>query len=220
MLVVGIVGDSGSGKTTVLELLGQRGAAIIEADAIARQVVAPGSSACRQIASTFGPEYLREDGSLDRAALGRLVFSNEAARQRLNAITHPPMLRRIEAELARLAGQQAPPSVVALEAAVLKEMGALELVDLVIRVTAPLATRVARLRERDDLSEEEARQRLRSQAQAGLAGISAQETVDNGGSLDRTRAQVAALWERVAARAEAEAAGEPGSQKTTEANLQ
>jgi len=205
VLVVGIVGESGSGKTTVLDMLAQRGAAIIEADAIARQVVAPGSPAWEQIRHSFGPDYLRADGSLDRAALGRLIFSDEAARQRLNAITHPPLLRRIEAELERLASKRQPPQVVALEAAVLKEMGALGLADAVVLVTAPLAARVARLRRRDKLPEAEARERLRSQERAGLAEVAAQEVLDNGGSLKQTRAQVDALWECLQARAEAQA---------------
>lgn len=203
MLVVGIVGDSGSGKTTVLNLLAERGAAVIEADAIAREVVAPGSPAWHQIRQAFGSEYLTENGSLDRAALGRLIFSDEEARQQLNEITHPPMLERIEAQLQRLAAEPPAPRIVALEAAVLKEMGALELVDVVVGVRAPLPQRVARLRQRDGLPEVEARQRLRSQEQAGLAQVPAQETIDNGGSLTQTRDRVAALWQRLLARSRA-----------------
>jgi dephospho-CoA kinase len=198
-LVVGVVGESGSGKTVVLQMLRALGAAIIEADAVARDVVAPGSAVLQAITDAFGAGFVRRDGSLDRKALGRVVFGDDEARRKLNALTHPAMLARIRAEIRELAGGECGPEVVALEAAVLGEMGALELVDALIMVRAPRAVRLQRIRQRDGLSAEDAEARLAAQEQARLGELEADFVVDNAGSLTATRQQVQAVWGRLMA---------------------
>ena len=196
-LIVGVVGESGSGKTVVLEVLGALGAATIEADAVAREVVARGSEVLKAIVQTFGAEFRRPDGSLDRKALGRLVFANEGARRRLNALTHPAMLARIQDRIRELAGGERPPEVVAVEAAVLREMGALELVDVLIMVEAPRSVRLERIRRRDNLTPREAEARLAAQEHAGLGELQADYDVDNSGDIALMREQVRAVWERM-----------------------
>jgi len=198
-VIIGVVGESGSGKTVVLEMLRELGAATIEADAIAREVVAPGSPVLKAIGRRFGPEYLRPDGSLDRKALGQLVFSDEQARRTLNALTHPAMLSRIKARIGELAGGRAPPVTVALEAAVLREMGALDLVDVLIMVRAPRSRRLQRIRRRDSLTEVEAEARLAAQEEAGLGQMKADFVVDNAGDIALTGEQVMAIWPRIGA---------------------
>ncbi|MFQ5811035.1 MAG: dephospho-CoA kinase [Armatimonadota bacterium] len=194
-LIVGVVGESGSGKTVVLEMLRSLGAATIEADAVARDVVAPGSDVLESIADTFGGDFIRADGSLDRKALGRLVFSDEEARRKLNALTHPAMLLRVKAQIEELADRDCPPGVVAVEAAVLREMGALELVDVVIMVKAPRALRLERIRRRDSLTADEAEARLAAQEDAGLGRLEADHVVDNGRDVACTRQQVRTVWQ-------------------------
>jgi dephospho-CoA kinase len=196
-LIIGVVGESGSGKTVVLEMLGRLGAATIEADAIAREVVAPGSAVLKAIGEHFGAEFLRPDGALDRKALGRLVFSDEGARRALNALTHPAMLSRINGRIAALAGGRPPPAAIGLEAAVLQEMGALDLVDVLIMVRAPRALRLERIRRRDSVTEREAEARLAAQEDAGLGRLAADFVVDNGGALALTEEQVREVWPRM-----------------------
>ncbi len=196
-LVVGVVGESGSGKTVVLSMLGDLGAATIEADAIAREVVAPGSDALRGIADSFGSRFLLPDGSLDRKLLGRLVFGDEAARRRLNALVHPAMLSRIEAQVQDATQREEPPRVIALEAAVLEEMGALELVDVLVMVRAPRDVRLDRICRRDNLSVEDADARLAAQEQAGLGELETALVVDNGGDVARTREAVRVVWQQI-----------------------
>jgi dephospho-CoA kinase len=196
-LVVGVVGESGSGKTVVLSMLGDLGAATIEADAIAREVVAPGSDVLRGIADSFGSRFLLPDGSLDRKSLGRLVFADEAARRRLNALVHPAMLSRIETQVQDAMQREVPPRVIALEAAVLEEMGALELVDVLVMVRAPRDVRLDRICRRDNLSGEDADARLAAQEQAGLGELETALVVDNGGDVARTREAVRVVWQQI-----------------------
>ncbi len=195
MLVLGIVGETGTGKTTVLRMLEARGAAVVEMDQIAREVAAPGSEAVREIREAFGADYVRADGSLERGALGRCVFSDEAARRRLNAIMHPRMLTRLRARLGELRSQAPAPPVVAIEAAVLAEMGALGLVDCLVRVDAPHAARRERICRRDGLPVSEADARLASQHRARLGDLDADCVIDNGGDLAQTETQVQTLWQ-------------------------
>ena len=196
-LIVGVVGESGSGKTVVLEMLWALGAATIEADAVARAVVAPGSEVLKAIAEALGPQFVRPDGSLDRKALGRVVFSDAAARRRLNALTHPAMLEVIQGRIRELACGDEPPGVIALEAAVLGQMGALDLVDRLIMVQAPREVRRERIRSRDGLTVVEAEARLSAQESDGLGQLKADFVVDNAGDLARTRQQVVAIWEHI-----------------------
>jgi dephospho-CoA kinase len=208
MLTLGIVGDIGSGKTEVLRLLRECGAVVLEADAIAREVVAPGSPALRAIVARFGNQYLLPDGTLDRKALGRLVFSDEAARRALNDIMYPAIRDRIAARLEELRGSSAPPEIVAVEAAVLKEMNALSWADVLVQVHAPRPVRLARIQARDGLTRAEAEARLAAQERAGVSDVEAAFVVDNGADHQALRELVMDLWSRLRA-SQAQASGSP-----------
>ena len=143
MRVIGLTGGIASGKTTVARMLEELGATVIYADQVAREVVAPGSPALEAIRESFGPEVVRPDGTLDRAALGDRVFADPEARRRLEAITHPSILQRIRERLAewRQAEAGEHPPVVIIEHPLLIEAGHLDLVEGIILVVAQQSTR-------------------------------------------------------------------------------
>ncbi|MBC9783680.1 dephospho-CoA kinase [Heliobacterium chlorum] len=161
MKVVGLTGGIASGKTTVANHLRKLGAAVIDADVVARQVVIPGEPAWKKILGIFGPDVFRPDGTLDRVALGRIVFSDPTARQRLNDITHPfvfEVFRRRTEELAR-EGK----TMVIWDVPLLLETGMDRMTDEVWVVAIDEGTQLHRLMERDRLDETAARARISSQ---------------------------------------------------------
>jgi dephospho-CoA kinase len=193
--VVGLTGGMASGKSLVAELLRSLGAVVIDADVIARHVVEPGSPVLRTIAAAFGPSVLRPDGALDRAALAERIFSDPAARTRLNAITHPEIRRRMAEEVARARAAD-PAAIVVLDVPLLLDTAPAEAFDLdgVVVVAVDEATQEARLAARDGISPETARQRLRAQRPLREKVALATWVIDNGGSPEATRQQVEALW--------------------------
>jgi len=193
VIVLGIVGPIASGKSVVLEELAELGAVTLAADEISRDLLKPGSALLGEVAAEFGAHLLDAAGHLKRAELAHLIFTDDSARQRLNAIMHPPMLAEIRRriEQARAAGVE----LMAIEAAVLEQIGALELADKVVMVTAPRDVRTRRLRERDGLDEDEATRRLQVQEQIGLAHTPADFSIDTNCSLEATRQQVRHLWQ-------------------------
>jgi dephospho-CoA kinase len=199
MVVIGLTGGIGTGKSAVARMLAELGAAVIDSDVLAREVVAPGQPALAEIAAAFGPEVLAPDGSLDRRALGRIVFSDAAARRRLEAITHP----RIRAESARRveAAEAAGYKVCVCDVPLLYEVGydLLGLYDEIWVVTAPEEVQLARIRARDRLDEDAARARLRAQWPLALKAQRADRVIDNGGDLAATRRQVEAALAAVSA---------------------
>ncbi|NLW07945.1 MAG: dephospho-CoA kinase [Clostridia bacterium] len=194
-MIIGLTGGIASGKSTVSRILQELGAQIIDTDQLARQVVAPGQPAYREIVATFGRQILQADGSLNRRALGRIVFNDAAARERLNAIIHP-RIRELAAKQIEAWRQKDPEAVIVIEAPLLLEAGMDAQVDVIWVVTAPQALRLERIRRRDKLSREEAESRLRSQ-KAGEAERLKRATVviDNSGDLQATRAAVLAAWQ-------------------------
>jgi len=192
MLVIGLVGAIGAGKTEVLRLMGELGARTVAADELSRELLAPGQRALARLRDAFGDAYFDAPGHLNRKALGNLIFRDEAARLRLDAIVHPLMVELLTQRLEqwRLAGV----AVAVVESAVLEEMGARPLVDKVVRVEAADGARLTRLRERDGLSEEEAQQRLQAHARLTLGGTAADLLLLNDGALGKLRQQVEQLW--------------------------
>lgn len=194
MRVVGLTGGIASGKSTVTAMFRELGAQVIDADQVARDVVEPGTPGAEEVARRF-PGVVDASGRLDRAELGRRVFADPAERRALEAIVHPrireEVVRRLEA-LAR-AGE----NVALYDAALLIENGLQKGMDGVIVVWAPESLQRARLAARDGLDEAAVTARLG--AQLPLADKRAQATwvVDNGGSLDETRAQVRRIWEEI-----------------------
>lgn len=191
---IGLTGGIGSGKSTVAQLLADRGAVVIDADAIAREIVKPGETALAEIVNTFGPEVLLPDGTLDRAGLAAVVFANEDARARLDAITHPRIAER-GAELIAAAPVDA---VVVYDMPLLVEQGAQALRDWdrIVVVDAPDDVRLSRLIQRG-LSPDDARRRMVTQASREERLAVADHVIDNGGDLSALEAQVDALWERL-----------------------
>jgi len=187
-LRIGLVGPIGCGKSTVARLLHDRGAVVIDADALAREVTAPGEQALAAIVARFGGDVLRADGSLDRAALGRRVFDDPAELRALEAITHPAIRPRLIAAV-EATDRSSTPAVV-IEAIRLVDGGYGDLVDEVWLVACDPAAQRERLRERG-LDDADAARRIASQT--GLierARAVASRTLDTDGSLDETSAAV------------------------------
>jgi len=190
----GLTGSIGSGKSTVGRMLRDRGIPVVDADQIAREVVEPGRPALRDIAERF-PGSVREDGSLDRKALAARVFADPGERRALNAIVHPRIAEEVAARMASLAA--AGETVAVYEAALIVENGLQQGLDGLIVVTAPAEAQIARLRLRDNMSEEEARARMASQLPAAEKARAATVVIDNGGSEADLEAQVERLIERL-----------------------
>ncbi len=185
MLRVGLTGGIGSGKSTVARFFAEAGVPIIDTDEIAREVVTPGSPLLHQIASTFGTDLLRPDGSLDRSRLRRQVFTDSDKREQLESLLHPA----IQKEMVRQASAvQAPYALLVIP--LLVEKGWQRLVDRILVVDCPESIQLARTVARDDTDESEARAILASQASREERLAVADDIVTNDGSLDKLRQQV------------------------------
>ncbi|MFJ2777943.1 dephospho-CoA kinase [Kitasatospora sp. NPDC087315] len=196
MLKIGLTGGIGAGKSEVSRLLAAHGAVIVDSDVIAREVVAPGTPGLAAVVGEFGPEILRPDGSLDRPALGAVVFADPERLKALNAIVHP-LVRARSAELEEAA---APDAVVVHDVPLLAENGLAPLYDLVIVVDAEDDVRVDRLVRLRGMAEEEARARMAAQAtRAGRLAV-ADVVIDNSGPLDALAPRVAEVWDGLKAR--------------------
>lgn len=187
---VGLTGGIGAGKSTVARLLTGHGAIVLDADLAARAVVEPGTEGLAEVVDAFGPRVLREDGSLDRAALASVVFSDEERRKRLNAIVHP----RVRAWMAERAAAAPAGSVVVQDIPLLVEGGLAPLFDVVVVVDADDDTRVARLIRDRAMSEPEARARIAAQAPREQRNAAADRLIDNSGGTEELNEAVADLW--------------------------
>lgn len=194
MARIGLTGGVGSGKSTVAALLAGKGALVVDADALAREVVAPGSDGLREIEAAFGPGVLADDGSLNRPALAAIVFADEEARARLNAITHP----RIAARTLELMAAAAPGQVIVHDVPLLVENKLAPAYDLVVVVEADQQVRLARLEARG-MPAEEARRRMASQASDEERREVADVVIDNSGSVAELESAVDQLWQRILA---------------------
>lgn len=192
MRIYGLTGGIASGKSTVARIFQELGAKVVDADALAREVVTKGSPALRDIVGHFGPQMLTPDGELDRKALAEVVFAAPEARQALNQITHPRIAQAGQAAMAALAA--AGEKVAIYEAALIVENGLHEGMHGLVVVAIPEDLQVARLQERDGLSAVEARARLAAQLPLEDKLAAADYVIDNSGSEQATRAQVEALW--------------------------
>jgi len=196
MLLVGLTGGIASGKSTVSAMLAERGAEVIDADHIARQVVMPGTPAWCKIRDHFGPGVLHPDGQLDRQALADIVFADKSKLALLNEITHPAIFARIADRLEAHHGQDV---VVVLDAALLIEAGLAEGVDVVVVVHSPREIQVERLAAKG-VGATDARNRIASQLEPEKRLASADIVIDNSGSLEDLGRQVDKLWEDLQAR--------------------
>ena len=187
---IGLTGGIGSGKSTAAARFAELGALVIDADALAREVVEPGTDGLAAVVAEFGEQVLDADGRLDRPALARLVFGDEAARGRLNAIVHP----RVRARAAGLIAAAPPGTVVVQDVPLLVETEQAGAYDLVVVVEAPEERRVQRLAADRGMSAEEARARMASQATDEQRRAVADVVLLNDGTPDDLRAKVDALW--------------------------
>ncbi|MGD6746117.1 dephospho-CoA kinase [Streptomyces sp. BH106] len=199
MLKVGLTGGIGAGKSEVSRLLVERGAVLIDADKIAREVVEPGTEGLAAVVEAFGTGVLAADGSLDRPKLGSVVFADSDKLATLNKIVHPLVGTR-SAELEATAG---PDSVVVHDVPLLTENGLAPLYDLVIVVDASAGTQLDRLTRLRGMSEEDARARMSAQATREKRLELADIVIDNDVPLERLRARVDEVWAELARRARA-----------------
>jgi len=194
--VIGLTGGIASGKTTVSARLAELGAAIIDADRIGHEIIAPGGPAYEPVLAAFGRELLAPDGSIDRKKLGAAVFADPERLKRLNGISHPIMARRMAEEIAAQRARRPAdlPPLIVLDAAILLEAGWDALCDAVWTVEAAPETALARLMARNGLTEEQARRRLAAQWSNAERARRSQRVIANSGTIDALRDAVTALW--------------------------
>lgn len=195
--VFGLTGGIGSGKSTVASLLRERGVPVVDADELAREAVAPGSEGLAQVLAAFGDELLAADGSLDRKRLGALVFGDESARKRLNALTHPIVRRLSQERFAELDRQGV--ALAAYDVPLLFEVGLDAALRPVVLVAASEQTQIERVRSRDGLSDADARARISAQLPLAEKRRRADYVLENDGSRVDLAAQVEALLAKLRA---------------------
>lgn len=194
---IGLTGGIGSGKSTVARMLQQRGAVLIDADAISRQLMEPGQQVLAETVRIFGPGILTPSGELDRPALAQLVFSDPEARQKLNSLVHPAV--RAEAARQRQAAlEQGEQGLVIVEdIPLLVETGQASDFDGVLVVQTDLPVRLERLVRQRGMDEADALARIRAQASDQQRQAVASWLIDNSGSPEKTEQQVQVLWEEL-----------------------
>ncbi len=199
MLQVGLTGGIASGKSTVAAMLEERGARLIDFDVLTREVEAPGRPAWAAIVAAFGGDVLLPDRTLDRAKLAAVVFPNPEKLRLLNECVHPHVFgewkRRIAAILERDAR-----AIVVSDIPLLVEVGMQDLVDVIVLVHVPPAEQIERLVRRNGVRREEAEARLAAQMPIDRKIAIADYVIDNSGTLEQTKRQVADLWERLIGR--------------------
>ena len=183
MMVVGLTGGIATGKSTVAAMFKRCGAIVIDADQLAREVVRPGKPAWREIVNVFGKAVLNPNGSLDRRALGEIVFHNRRKLRRLEHIIHPRVAREQQRLVRRIAARS-PHAVIVYEVPLLFESGAHTRVDKILVVTADRETQIARLRRRNGMTRTEALRRIKTQMPLAVKVRRADVVLD--GTKDKT----------------------------------
>jgi dephospho-CoA kinase len=190
MLLVGLTGGIGSGKSTVADRLAELGVPVINADHVAREVVEPGEPALADIVARFGDDVVLDDGTLDRQRVAGIVFADPEARRDLDRITHPRIAARIAERIAELLSSQDPPPIVVVDHPLLVETDQAARFDVVVVVEAPEDLRIARLVEGRGMDEDDVRSRIAVQADDEARRSVATHVLDNGGEVDDLLAQI------------------------------
>jgi len=198
MLILGITGGVATGKSTVTQMLGDLGAAVVSADQIGRDLLAPGSNLTHVVARAFADCVMPDAAkvTIDRRALGKLVFSDSQARERLEGILHPPIVAELTRQVAALRRQSVPPAA-AVEIPLLFEAGLQELVDSILVVTCDEKLQLERLQKRS-IGHAEALQHIAAQMTLAAKEALADHVITTNSTLDDTRAQVYKTWKAVA----------------------
>jgi dephospho-CoA kinase len=196
VLRVGLTGGIGSGKSAVSSRLAERGAVVIDSDVLAREVVAKGTDGLAEVVAAFG-DVLTPDGELDRPAVGRIVFGDEAARRKLEAIIHP----RVRARAAEIEAAAPADAVVVHDIPLLVETGQAGRFDLVLVVDVPVDIQVERLTAQRGMAAEEASRRIASQASRQDRLAAADVVIDNSGTLEQLDRRIDEVWRDLATRA-------------------
>jgi dephospho-CoA kinase len=191
-MVLGLTGGIASGKSAVADCLVECGAILVSADHLAREVVNPGSPTLTKLVKVFGEGVLTPGGSLNREVMAQIAFSDPVARRKLESITHPAIVHLAECRLTEL--KNSPHDLIVYEAPLLFEAGAEGRVDQILVVMVEPVVQLARLQQRDHLSEVEARQRIAAQWPQADKVQKADFVIDNSGPLQQTLAMVAALY--------------------------
>lgn len=195
---IGLTGGIAAGKSVAAERLAARGAVLIDYDQLSRDAVAPGSAGLAAVAEAFGDGVLLPDGTLDRPALGAVVFADAGARERLNGIVHP-VVRRLAAEREAAAATADPGAVVVHDVPLLVETGRADAFHLVVLVHTPAVLRVERLVRTRGLERDEAERRIAAQATDDERLAVADVVLDGSGAPEDLQQQVDELWDRLAA---------------------
>jgi len=206
MIVVGLTGGIGAGKSTASAMLAERGAVIVDADVIARDLQGPGSPVLARMAERFGPEIILEDGSLDRAAVARIVFNDKQALEDLNGIVHPAMQDEIRRQIAAHDGTD---RIVVLDFPLLGENPRRDLAATIV-VDVPVEIAVERLVGQRGMDPDDARARIGSQISREERLASATHVLDNAGDTEHLAEQVDRLWTEQTAIEESAGVGPAG----------
>lgn len=198
MLTVGLTGPMGAGKTTVARLLEQHGAKVISADRLGHHLLEPGQSVYTEVVKRYGERVLRPDGTIDRRALGKIVFSTSEELALYNAVVHPPLVAALLDELEAWRGQGGRSGgVLVFDAALLYEWSIEHAFDVIVLVSAEPATRAKRIQERDNLDNERFLQRDRVQVGPRPGRRPPDVIISNDGDFDALQRQVSQLWDRL-----------------------
>lgn len=194
MLVIGLTGSIGTGKSEVARQLETLGASIISADQVGHEAYTPNTEAWKQVVAAFGDDILQDDGEIDRRKLGAIVFSDPSQLEKLNQIMHPRMARMVAEKIEVLRGQGV--NVVVVEAALLFEAGWDTLVEEVWVTDSPEHIVIGRLKERNGLSEEEAQKRIDSQMDRAERIERSDFVINNSGDMEELGSAIKELWDR------------------------
>jgi dephospho-CoA kinase len=198
VLLVGLTGGLGAGKSTVARMLSERGAVVVDADDLARKALEPGTPAFEQVCDVFGRDILDAEGRIDRRELAARVFADESKRRVLESITHPEVFRTLAEAVEDLRGTDA---VVVFDAALIVETGFHQAVDVLVVVTAPTEDQVRRVAGDRGMGEDEARARIATQADPARREALADVVIRNDGDLASLERQVDDLWAELRRRA-------------------
>ncbi|MCM8811976.1 MAG: dephospho-CoA kinase [Candidatus Omnitrophica bacterium] len=196
MIVIGVTGSFGTGKSTVARMLGDLGAVVLDADETVHELMRPGTPVWSRIRRTFGQEVLTSSGEINRKRLGKIVFGDPAMLRRLNRIVHPAVRQRFRQRIAAIKRRD-PTAVVVLDVPLLIEAGSQYRIDVLVVVSAPLSAVARRLRQRSGLRLKDVRKIRSYQMPLRQKERMADFIVKNDGSLEATRRRVVRMWKKI-----------------------